>query len=187
MGANEIANRIEAAGWLAAAGQHDGEGGTDVVPGDFFFRSIVGFQNRLEVINPEVGDDWSGVESVSIALFLDRNYARKDTTIQVSAIESLRVAINTPPVTVAPISYQGVIRVLPLSADGYKSFKSGGVPPLSIPGSLDPYSVLVCIADLEEFQRSGFGVEFAIQVMRLPDLEGGDETGVSFVNIGGGG
>ena len=185
MGANEIANRIEAAGWLSATGQFDGEGSTDVLASDFFFRSIVGFKNKLEVINPQLGDSWGNAETVSLALFLDRNYARKDTTIQITPIETLRATVN--PVAIAPTSYEGMLRILPLSAEGYESFTHGNVPPLSVPGSLDPYSVLVIVANLEEFQLVGFGVEFSIQVMRLPDLEGGDETAVNFIDIGGGG
>lgn len=183
MGANEIANRIEAAGWLSTTGQNDGEGATDVKASDFYFRSIVGFKNKLEIINPQVGDSWTTVDSISVALFLDRNYARKDTTIQITPIESMRASLN--PAGIIPVSYAGMLRVLPLSAQGYESFTHGLVPPLSLPGSLDPYSVIVVVADLDDFQAIGFGVEFSIQVMRLPDLEGGDETAVTFIDAAG--
>ena len=174
MGANEIANRIEAAAWIAAAGQEDGEGFTDVTAEDFFFRSIVGFENRLTLLSPEDGEDWGSVDTISMAIFLERAYSRGDTAIQITPIETMRADASSG--DVLPVSYEGVIRVLPLSTAGFAAAQAGD--PFTLPGSLDPYSVLLIIINLDQFQVSGVGVEFAINVMRLQEAIG--ETSVAF-------
>ena len=181
MGANEIANRVEASAWIAAAGEINGEGvGRDVEASDFFFRSISGFVNRMEVIDVDVGDPWDGILNLSIALFLDRNYARKDTTLLLQAIDSFRPQSDDPAV-INPLVFNGPVRVATFSAEGYESVKTGGVPPFTLPASLDPFSVLLINADLNNFQELGVGLEFGIELLRMPDNDGGD-TAVAFVD-----
>lgn len=172
MGANEIANRVEASAWIAAAGQSDDEGvGGPITPADFFFRSLSGFVNKMEILGIIPGQTWDDLEQVSIALFLDRNYARRDTTMLLQPIETFRPATNDPSI-VQPVSYEGPLRVIPVSAEGFESVKGGGVPPFTLPASVDPYSVLVVVANLMEFQQLGHGLEFGIEVLRMPDNDG---------------
>lgn len=174
MGANEISNRVEASAWIAAAGQSEPESPSSIVKAsDFFFRSISGFVNRIEIAGAEVGDNWDDVEQLGIALFLDRNYARKDTTMLLQPIDSLRPALNQPAITL-PLNYEGPLRVLPMSLAGFEALKTFGPQPL--PGSLDPYSVLLVVADLTKFQLAGVGLEFGIEVLRMPDYNGGPTT-----------
>lgn len=183
MGANEIANRVEASAWVAAAGQIDEEGtGGPISAADFFFRSLSGFVNRIEVlgVDPAV-DTWDTLTELVVALFLDRNYARKDTTMLLQPIDSARPQSDDPAI-VLPSSYQGPLRVLPLSAEGYITATTGA-PPLTLPGSLDPYSVLLVVADLDAFQLVGKGLEFGIEVLRMPDYDG-PPASVNFLTAG---
>lgn len=174
MGANEIANRVEASAWIAAAGRVDGDdiGTQEVVPADFFFRSLNGFDNRMEVLGIPPGDTWedAALGSITIVLFLDRNYARKDTTMLLQPIESFRPSIPDPAI-ILPVSYEGPLRVIPLSASGYQTVKTGA-PVLSLPASVDPYSVLLVVVNLGDFQVVGKGIEFGIEVLRMQDNDG---------------
>ncbi len=174
MGANEIANRVEASAWVAAAGKVDGDniGTEEVVPADFFFRSLNGFDNRIEVIGISPGETWetASLGVITIVLFLERNYARKDTTMLLQPIESFRPSIPDPSI-ILPVSYEGPLRVTPLSAAGYETVKTGA-PPFTLPASIDPYSVLLVTANLGDFQQLGKGVEFGIEVVRMQDNDG---------------
>ena len=177
MGANEIANRVEASAWIAAAGETDGEGASPIAAGDFFFRSLSGFVNRIEVVGVVPGDTWDTVTELVLALFLDRNYARKDTTMLLQPIDSARPTLGNPAL-IAPLAYEGPLQIIPLSADGYLQIQAGGLA--SLPATLDPYSVLVVIANLSSYQQAGVGLEFGIEVLRMPDYNG-PPASVSFV------
>lgn len=173
MGANEIANRVEASAWIAAAGDFEGEGFADVKASDFFFRSISGFVEAIEVLNLEPGDSWDDVNDLIFVLTLDREYSRRDTTFLLQPIESFRADVDNP-ASIAPLSYEGIVRVLPVSEAGYQAVISGGAP--SIPADLDPYVRVICFANLSDFQLSGAGLEFGIQVLRMPDNESQNTT-----------
>lgn len=185
MGANELSNRVEAAGWIAAAGQVNGDNEGQAIAADgsqFFFRSISGFVNKIEVlnVNPAV-DTWLDLQAseVTLALFLDRNYARKDTSIGITPIESFREQSDDPAVSI-PVSYEGMLRVLPMSQAAYDSVKAGSLV-FPLPESLDPYSVIIVVADLSAFQAVGAGVEFGIQVSRMSDNDAPGTTDTTFI------
>jgi len=182
MGANEISNRVEASAWIAAAGEVDGDGlGTGlVVDTDFFFRSLSGFVNKIEVLGLQPGDTWENVLQLTVALFLDRNYARKDTTMLLQPINSFRPEIGDP-ANILPLVFGGPLQVTPLSAAGYQSVKDGGATPFTLPASADPYSVLLVLADLEQFQEFGKGLEFGIEVLRMQDNDAPDQTETTLV------
>lgn len=186
MGANEIANRVEASAWIAAAGQTDGDdiGVNEVLPTDFFFRSLNGFVNRMDVLGISPGETWEDAAqgTITVVLFLDRNYARKDTTLLLQPIETFRPS-TVDPAIILPVSYEGPLRVTPLSADGYSNVRTGA-PPFTLPGSVDPYSVLMVSLNLGEFQVFGKGVEFGIEVLRMQDNDG-PPTVTTLVDPGG--
>ena len=182
MGANEIANRVEASAWIAAAGELTGEGvGSDVKASDFFFRSLSGFIDRIEVIGVEAGETWGSITDLSLAIFLDRDYSRRDTSILLNPIDSFRPNGDDPAV-INPLVYEGPLRVVTLSKDGYETLAKGGSVPFTLPASLDPFSVLLINANLGNFQEIGLGLEFGIELLRMPDNDAPGSTVVSFVD-----
>lgn len=175
MGSNEIANRCEAAAWIAAAGAEDPEGPAPLVSADdFFIRSLNGFIDRIDVLDPQVGTDWDAVGQVTLGLHLDRNYSRRDTSIVIDPVDSFR---ENAAGDVLGVSYFGPLRVVPLSEQGYAELLAGGT--FTLPDSLDPFSRIVVIADLTTYQAGGFGLEFSIQLMRMQQNEDND-TDVQF-------
>lgn len=172
MGANENKNQTEAAAWVAAAGAQEPEGPSPVVaPTDFFFRSLVGFIDRIEVIDPAEGSDWDAATQLSLVLTLDRAYSRRATAITIDPLDSFRL---NPAGDVLGLSYFGPLRVNPLSEEGYAQLLAGD--PFVLPASLDPFSRLVVIADLETYQLSGFGLEFCIKLMSMQRNEDNNTT-----------
>lgn len=185
MGANELSNRVEATAWVVAAGTMDGEGaGSPVAATDFFFRSLSGFVNKLEIIGPVIGDSWDDVDFLNVVLFLERNYARDHTTIAcINPITTARGQTGVAGGPAIPVTYIGPSEVFPITQAGYEIIKNN-LGDFQEPAGLDPYSVIVCTFDLSGgvFQRSGKGLEFGIQVTSMAPHSG--DTDVEVIVLG---
>lgn len=98
MSANENQNRIEAACWLRLGPQEPevtetvlGPVQVNVTSNPIGFRSVVGFERQIGVVDPD--DPLVG----PVFLFLERQYTRADTVVQVSCINTADMDQSTPP------------------------------------------------------------------------------------------
>ena len=175
MGSNEIKNSIEACAWIVAGrGASPGESPLALVaPENFFFRSISGFQDRIDVISPVFGSDWAVAQEIIIGLYLDRNYSRAATTLLLKNINSIGLGTNTPP-NPALVQMMFSPNVQPLTAAAYEAlYVTGTADPL--PDDQDPFDRLVItMPDLQEDQIEGHGTEFGIVLLSMPQNDDGD-------------
>ena len=176
MGSNEIKNSIEACAWIvAAAAPFPDLGVTPVAADQFFFRSISGFVDRIDVLTPALGTDWIDATEVVLGLYLDRNYSRRATTIFTKNINTVGVEPTTG--DPSPISMDLSPNVLALTEAAYNDLISTGTFPTA--DDLDPFSRLLVTLDVTDFQDLGFGTEFGIELLSMPQNEDGN-TNVQF-------
>lgn len=174
--ANEIANRVEACAWIAAAAPVNSEGPQPVVADNFFFRSLSGFEDRIDVLSPPLGTEWSGLPTLTLGLYLERNYSRRATALFLQSIDTISVDPDSG--GPSPIGMSTAPRVLPLTEAAYdRFFIDGGADPTI--NDLDPFKRLVIIIDLANFQVFGHGTEFSIEVLSMPRNDDGN-TNVQF-------
>ena len=169
MGSNEIKNSIEACAWISAGSAAGSEGNATVEADNFFFRSISGFIDRIDVLGADFGTDWVAVPNnlMTIGLYLDRNYSRNANTFLLQNIDSIRAAPDSPEES-GDIVIASAPRVLPLTDEAYVALITNQTPPE--PDDLDPFSRQLIYLDLST-QIEGHGCEFGIELLGMPQNE----------------
>jgi hypothetical protein len=170
MAANEIPNRMHAAGYIKAGAPGDDPSIADC---GWYFRANAGFEDQVRVLLPNgvtPSDDLEDFTDRNVIVFLENDIARGACTVEATLVAGIEPGNESPPLYGQT---SGSVLVLPLSrALAQRIIDTGGnTPPFSGPpatlADADPIGALFLILPNQDN-----GTDLTLDVWSLPQKGG---------------